>query len=270
MNNNYDLWVFGDSFVSSDDGNLFWVDIISKKFNGKDYYISQCDARDIQTIMDSYYKNLYNIKDNSLVIIFLPSLARLRYPKNKRYYSYNQESSFKTSDSNLSNYNNLEIFLHWPYKDYPNGTATDELQFPFNIFDYNELKRNEFVNYLYHTSDGKSQIAENSSNSISPIDFAKLLVANESTKTNWDMIFNSLKKTPNHRLIFYSWTDEYGSDVISKSEISKEVGFWDTKHDEFIETNGNSGVEWDEHFSTKMNREFANLIIRHNLEYFNI
>lgn len=262
MCNNYDLWIFGDSFVSSNDGDEFWVDIVKDKFNGTNYYISQCDARDVQTIMDSYYKNLSNIKDGSLVIIFLPSLARLRYPKSKEYHLQRQESSFRTNIlESVDDYDN-ELFLHWPYKNYSEGTATTELEFPFNIFDYNILKNNEFVNYLYDTVEGKNMIAKYSNNNISPIDFAKLLVANTSTKKNWNNIFSSLKKTFNYEIVFCSWTDEYDSSIVyGKNELTKEIGFWHTEHDDFVETNGKCGIEWDEHFSKKMHNAFSSWIM---------
>lgn len=270
-NNNYDLWIFGDSFVSSDDGNDFWVDIIKHKFNGTNYYISQCDARDIQTIMDTYYKNLFNIKNDSLVIIFLPSMARLRYPKNKKYYTEHKESSFRVSVADYTDICDTELFSHWPYKNYPNGTAIDELDFPFNIFDYNILKNNDIINYLYYTEDEHKKIKKSINDNISPIDFAKLIVANNSTKQNWNDIFISLKKTFNYEILFCSWTDEYETDIVyGKHQLTNEIGYWHTQHDEFIESGGKTGMEWDEHFSKKMHIGFSEWIMNKYTNYFNL
>ena len=82
-----DLWILGDSFTESNSDGNYWTDILIKQFNGENRYLNAGPGRDIQTTMDLFYKNIHNISDTSLVLIFLPTVARLRYPKKKEHFN---------------------------------------------------------------------------------------------------------------------------------------------------------------------------------------
>lgn len=265
MNSNCDLWIFGDSFTSTL-SDKYWTLRLKKKFKGNDFYLNSCDSRDIQTIMDSFYKNLHNISKDSLVCIFLPSLARIRYPKSPKLFDTICESNINTTTFNSDSYNFKELFIQWPYADYPNGKATKELDFPFNEFDYDKLNFNQKINYNYKKE--RDKLSE-SIDEISPIDFAKLLNTNESTAKNWNDIFFSIQKAFSFKVLFFSWTDEFDSNIVwTKEVITKKIGFWHTMAEEFDETNGVSGYQYDEHFSHKMHKSFYNLIISEFPQYF--
>lgn len=277
-----ELWVFGDSFASStiqhDEFGIHyssdWFSLLAKEFLGDLWFNEYCPARDVQTIMDNFYKNLHNIKEDSLVIVWLPSMARLRYPKKEIFFETNSEASYCTNSTNIisgeiQNFDKIEYFSHWPYLDYPSGIARPELDFPFDSFDFDDLDKTKSVTYDYFSSFSKQSIKQKIEEGISPIDFSKLLVANNATKENWNDIFNSLKKFCKFEILFVSWTDEYNSqNVVGKNKLTKEIGIWHTQHDEYNETNGESGLEWDEHFSTKMNENFAKWIIKKYPKYF--
>ena len=265
MKNSCDLWIFGDSFTSTF-SDKYWTLLLKKKFNGKNFYLNSCDSRDIQTIMDCFYKNLHNISKDSLVCIFLPSLARIRYPKSPKLFDTICESNINTTSSNTKSYNFKELFIHWPYADYPSGKATKELDFPFNEFDFNKLNFNQKINYNYKKERDKlSEAIEE----LSPMDFAKLLNANESTSQNWNDIFYSIQKAFPFKVLFFSWTDEFDSNIVwTKEVITEKIGFWHTMAEEFEETNGVSGYQYDEHFSHKMHKSFYNLITSEFPQYF--
>jgi hypothetical protein len=266
MNKNNDLWVFGDSFATSDGQSNDWFSLLVKKFSGNEYFNYYCPSRDIQTIMDTFYSNLYKINDESLVIIWLPSLARIRYPKNKKYFNKLHESSYVVSGDETPP---SEYFVHWPYDDFPNGTPKKELDFPFNTFDYNHLNKNNKVNYSYKTDEGQEMIQHALNDGIRPVDFSKLLNANDATAKNWTNIIESLKKYCKFEILFVSWTDEYKSDLIlGKSILTEKIGLWHTQHMDYVETNGKSGNEWDDHFSTKMHKKFSNWVIETYPKYF--
>jgi hypothetical protein len=57
--------------------------------------------------------------------------------------------------------------------------------------------------------------------------------------------------------------------VVGKSEITSNLGFWESLGDMWKETNGEQGVKADFHWSPKMHESFANYIIQRNSEYFN-
>lgn len=263
--NKKDLWVFGDSFAESNGKSNDWFGLILRKFTGSKYYNYYCPSRDVQTIMDTFYSKLYNISDDSLVIIWLPSLARIRYPKKSKYFNKLQESTYVSCDK----LNVEELFVHWPYKNFPDGTPKKELDFPFDTFDYDILNKNNKVDYWYNTENGYENIKYAVNSGVSMVDFSKLLNANEATSKNWTNIIESLKKYCKFELLFVSWTDEYKSDLIfDKTTLTEQIGIWHTQHDEFIETNGKSGNEWDYHFSIKMHQKFSNWVIDKYPKYF--
>lgn len=267
-----DLWTFGDSFSASSNSSE-WFNLLIGDFKGTSWYNNFCDSRDVQTIMDTFYRNLCNIKENSLVVIFLPTLARIRYPKKEVHFDKIFESSYLCVHGGEENMDNIEYFSHWPYREFPKGTPRKELDFPFDYLDLVKID-NKLVSYVYNNQEEQKEfrrLLQDDIDSIKPVDFAKLLKTNKANVENWNSIFESLKKFCKFNLIFVSWTDEYNSkNVFGKKELTEEIGMWHTKHDEFNETNGKSGLEWDEHFSTQMNKEFSKWIKNKYPNYFNI
>lgn len=265
-NPNSDLWIIGDSFSEMNSEGNYWTDLIIKSFNGNNKYVNACPGRDTQTIMDLFYKNIHNITDDSLVIIFLPSLSRLRYPKNSKYHKTFLESGIHKEINDNVKHNFDELFLHYPFEDYENNLTRKELDFPFNNFDYKKLSK-DLINYEYQNH---TEWEKEVDMGISQIDFAKLLLINESTRKNWSQIFYSIKKAFKFKVLFFSWTDEYDTEsVFTKKVLNNLIGYWHTLDDEYKETNGKSGLWADEHFSLKMHKSFAELIIKMNNSYFN-
>ena len=267
------FWVFGDSFASTAFEGYDWFGNLTDKFKGEYYYNYFCDARDTQTIMDSFYRNLCNITDDSFVVVWLPSLARLRYPKKEELFETMYEASFdtngKTQNGIPSNFDVTEYFNHWPYENYPEGTPRKELDYPFDTFDYFDLNLMNNVSYIYHNEDGE-EISRKLRFGVSPPDFYKFIQVSKATQQNWNSIFKSLKNFCKFEILFVSWTDEYDTEnVVGRTQLTEEIGFWHTKHDEYIETNGKSGIEWDEHFSKKMNNSFSSWIENKYPKYFN-
>jgi hypothetical protein len=267
-----DFWTFGDSFASCNN-ETDWFKILEKRFIGQSWYNQSCASRDVQTIMDSFYKNLCNIKDNSLVVIWLPTMARIRYPKSPRYFDKMFESLYYTNKQNnievTKDFNIYEYFSHWPYKNYPEGQPKYYLDFPFTTFDLSIIDKLTLMTYTYNNVDCQENIKKHLNFGVTPVDFAKFLVANKASSSNWNDIFSSLKKSCNFEILFVSWTDEYDiENVVCKEQLIDEIGFWHTNNEEYEETNGKFGRKWDEHFSTKMNKAFAEWIIKKYPNYF--
>lgn len=269
-----DFWVFGDSFASTAFEGYDWFGNLTESFKGKNYYNNFCDARDTQTIMDSFYRNLQNIKNDSFVVIWLPSLARLRYPKKEELFETMCEASYDTNGETENgiplNFDVTEYFNHWPYENYPEGTARKELDYPFNTFDYFDLNVMDTVNYTYYDEIGGYEVFRKLNFGVSPPDFYKFIQVSKASQKNWNSIFKSLKNFCNFEILFVSWTDEYDTEnVVGKTQLTKELGMWHTKDDEYNESNGTEGIQYDEHFSKKMNDSFSEWIIKKYPKYFN-
>lgn len=266
---NLDLWIIGDSFASNQN-NEYWPNILEKKFVGKNKFLNSTNCKDIQTIMDLFYKNTFNISKDSLVLIFLPSLARIRFPKKIDLFKKSTDTHNIFRNENNKQINFDELFIHWPYNDYPNTNGRDELEFPFDTFNFEGHQNSAHYNvglYYYENKElWKSQVV----GSVNNFDFARLLNANDSTTKNWNDIFYSIKKTFNFNVEFFSWTDEYDSNIVwTKQRITNEIG-WHTIHNDWEESNGIIGDRHDEHFSQKMHKSFSNMIVKMYSTHFEV
>jgi hypothetical protein len=262
------LWILGDSFTQNGIFNS-WPKLLQKKFIGEDVFLNSTISGDIQTIMDTFYKNMQVIKKDSLVLIFLPSLARIRFPKKKEYFDKNLATGTFIQNKNEISYNFDELFIHWPYKEYPNPDGVDELEFPFDTFNFNGHQNggSYYVGLYYYKN---RELWENAVvGNVNNFDFARLLLANSSTTKNWNDILQSIKNTFPFHIEFFSWTDELDPNIVwTKERITKEIGFWHTMNDDWNDTNGESGEEYDEHFSHKMHNVFTDMIIEKYPSYF--
>ena len=82
-----------------------------------------------------------------------------------------------------------------------------------------------------------------------------------------DIIEALYKITPCHKKFIYTWADFniLKSDYIyQKDWISENIfnGKWESLHEEFIRTNGKSGIEHDGHLSSECEVIMANYFIK--------
>ncbi len=227
------LWIIGDSFAENTPPpniNLqTWVNIISEKYKGESVGISCRASRDFQTILDMFLKNLKNISIDDFVILIIPSLNRVRLPLEKPRKDI--VSDYFIGDKSY-NENSLD----------ENG----KLEYPLS-----ELKGNEFKNDL-------------------SVGIWSITNASNSSKNNYLDIIQSLKEYLPFNIFVWSWSDEINSElVLNKSDIIKELGFWKTLNDVWIETNGNDGIGGDLHWSNETHTAFANYLIVKFPQFFN-
>jgi hypothetical protein len=63
----------------------------------------------------------------------------------------------------------------------------------------------------------------------------------------------------------------YKNDEIEDKKILiKEMGTWETLHEVYEKTNGEYGVQSDQHWSEKTNKLFYNYLINNKLKNFNL
>jgi hypothetical protein len=254
---NRKLWIIGDSFTGT--GPNSWVFKVCEQFIGERYYVSSRGSRDIQTIFDIFLHKLHKIEPNDIVILFLPTLSRFRLPLETPYIDveWTDDLLNKISDLNMNSMIGNQAYTSMVRAIPPIGEEELHrkqitLEWPLNtinanIFDANPIDTEpSFANISYMINNSKAVV------------------------DNWDRILKSVQSYVPFKLVCYSWTDEYHSDcVIGKSEITSNLGFWETLQNVWKETHSEYGVKDDHHWSNKMHEAFANYIIRTYPEYFN-
>jgi hypothetical protein len=86
---------------------------------------------------------------------------------------------------------------------------------------------------------------------------------------NWNSKLKSIKSYTKFKLLYYSWTNELDTSVVStKDVITNQLGFWETLQDVWNNTNGKRGDKADAHWSEDMNIKFAQHIIKSYPQYF--
>ena len=237
------LWIIGDSFTGSlPHPKKAWTQQICDKFKGNSYIVKSKPSRDIQTILDIFLRNIKDIKEDDFVILTIPSLARVRLPRNT-----------PTRDVEHSNLN-IDFESSKDYKDYFIGAwsytkETDDI----------EYRLEEPLFELTH------------SDCIDKTEIQAIINSSNASKQNYIDIFDSLIKYLPFKIFIWSWQNEFNCDIITnKDTITDEIGFWHTLYDEWKESNGLNGTQGDHHFSEKMHKAFADYVIVKFPEFFNL
>lgn len=233
------LWIIGDSFTGSGDDNLgsgswdSWCQQLCHNFNGDKYYVSSKGSRDFQTILDIFLKNLKNISNDDFVILTIPVLNRTRLPLKT------PTLDIEYADNRFDDLENrLNYFIG--SRSYVKENPLCELEEPLTGMDDEIITLNE------NMSENIWAISNSSNASI----------------TNYLKILESLKQYLPFEIFIWSWLDEVDSDlVLTKSQITQEIGVWETFHDVYINTDGKYGFFSNHHFSKKMHTLFASYII---------
>jgi len=253
------LWIIGDSFAGMYGFDKSWQYQLYTNFVGKHMYISSRGSRDIQTIFDIFLKNLHKIKPNDFVILIFPTLSRFRLPLKTSYMDVEWSNNM---DSDKKDESNTNIFIgnsayHSTKTDIPPIGEDDlhkrqfELEFPLNTFDEN----------IFQPNDPYKE--PNFANITQMINCSNGMV------NNWNAILKSIKLVVPFKLTYYSWTNELDAALVNtKDVITKDCGMWHTLHDEFTDTNGQTGIYFDVHWSNKMNEAFFKNIIKSYPQYF--
>ena len=231
--------LIGDSFVENltDVNNLnkrygfkTWVQLILD--NVKDYQVivDGQSSRDVQTIIDKWILSLNKINSDDILIICIPTFYRTRLPLKEENWSVREFEDFKIINKFIGA--NL----------YKEGDSH------FDSFNHSGFKLN-----------------------IDMINIYQVLNSTKSAITNYLEIIESLKKlTPCYTYLF-SWDEISKNDEIEDKKILiKEMGTWETLHEVYEKTNGEYGVQSDQHWSEKTNKLFYNYLINNKLKNFNL
>jgi hypothetical protein len=240
---NQKIWIIGDSFTGVQ--NESWIIKTCKHFKGDKYYTSSRGSRDIQTIIDIFLRKLHLINDNDFVILMLPTPERIRLPLANPMIDIEYSNEYFSKDDREKH---LDYFIG--SHQYEKDGSGKELEYPLTGLDENYIESSEY---------------ELNGN------LMKMISASKANINNFTEIIKSLKTYLPFPIVLFSWTDDYPSDIVmGRTQITTELGFWESLHDVYV-ANGRIGTgNADFHWSPKTNEAFANYIIKTYPDYFNI
>lgn len=235
------LWIFGDSFTGT--GNGQWTVKCCEKFKGDRYYVSSDGSRNTQTIIDIFLRKLQLIEPHDLVILILPTSNRVRLPLETPRIDVEHTNEYLNQDDRSKH---LDYFIgtHQYEKDRPEK----KLEYPLTDLD---------------------ELTLENSNSELNINLEKIVNSSKASIRNYSEIIKSLQTFVYFEMMVMSWTDEYEYPIISKNELTTEIGYWESLHDLWKKTKGVEGKKDDFHWSPNMHQSVSEYIIKKYPKYFN-
>jgi hypothetical protein len=181
---------------------------------------------DTQTIIENWIKLLPYIKEDDVIIICASDISRARYPfKEPGWYSLPFQPNANNAPEIGVNFDYAPVGYDPTNSEY--DERTDRLDVPF-------ATREEFKKYVRTDN--------------------VLLSTKAHDKNKIELIEALYKATPCHKKFIYTWADFniLKSDYIySKDWVSENImgGKWESLHEEWLRTNGESGIKDDGHLS---------------------
>lgn len=240
---NQKLWIIGDSFASVHNRDECWPWLLFKSFIGDRVILLSKGSRDIQSIIDIFLRYINEINKEDVVIFMLPTMARyrspLKHPKSINIYgNLENEDMLKNISCYHAELSKIDYFTGYNIED-DLGFLTQSLK--------------DFLN----ENNEKWDLLNRS------------LMSAESNIQNTNEILKSFVKYFPFKIILCSWSDDLDSSIVlTKEKIKNGIGEWHTMHDEWEETLGKYGNLSDFHWSKKMEKLFAEYIIKSYPEYF--
>lgn len=238
------LWVLGDSFCTEAINPPRWPQFLLEYFSQKyesrfitRYYNYANGGMDTQTIIDNWINLLPHIKENDAIIVCVSDISRTRFPL-KSKYTYTLPFQPNPNNAPLINCHFMYGQSAWDADS--TYQAIEHTDVPFTKpQEYRDFNRNQ--NYILTTkSYDKSKI---------------------------DIIESLYKITPCNKKFIYTWADfgilesEY---IHQKNWISENVfnTKWESLHEEWVRTNGESGHKDDGHLSSVCEKLMAEYFIK--------
>lgn len=235
------LWVLGDSFCDSR-----WSAIVSAYLTPSEKYPSPKHVKlynyaegsmDTQSILDNWIKLLPYMKENDAIVVCVSDISRTRFPMKLEYVYTLPHTPNPHFAPEINSY-----FRYAPvgYDPALETSKSYKLDVPFSDM-------------------GKFRDFSKLENSI--------LATSSYDNSKKDIIEALYKITPCHKKFIYNWTDDdiLKSDYIhSKDWITENImnGNWETQHQQWISSNGESGVRYDWHLSDGCEQLMADYFIK--------
>jgi hypothetical protein len=238
------LWIFGDSFCTESTHPDRWTEILLQYFQSKyesrfatRYYNYAQGSMDTQTIIDNWIKALPHMHEDDAIVVCTSDISRTRFPLKPNFV---HTLPFQPNPNNAPELNSY--FMYGPV-----GWDPTNCQIAINNTDVPFTNQEDFGNHSR---------AQN-----------YILNANSYNKSKIDIIEALYKLTPCKHKFVYTWVDWdiLKSDYIySKEWVNQNVmgGKWESLHQEWVRTNGKSGIEHDGHLSGDSEKMMADYFIK--------
>lgn len=218
------LYIIGDSFTRPCDYSKGfipfhhdWCRLLQSYNPHLELLVDGRPSRDVQTIIDIWIKTLPQLNDGDYLIICLPTFVRTRLPLTEKFWE----------TSNLND-NIINRFI---------GTSGYEL-------------------YMWDLLDD----IDGSIESIRQLDYQSQINASKSSVVNQLEVIESLIKVSKSKTIVFSWdvVDYHFDWMLDKNVIEKGIGLpYETLHEVWVRTNGETGMHGDGHWSGEYNKLFS-------------
>lgn len=239
------LWIFGDSFTAESDEPKRFASRLREYFQtayqkgelGVRYYNYSQGSMDTQTIIDNWLKVLPHMSENDAIIVCASDISRTRFPLKPEWV---HTLPHKPNPYGAPEINSYYMYGPVGWDPVNSHLSTDMLDVPFpTALEHRTFTRHQ--NWILNTKS---------------YDNSKI-----------DLIEALYKLTPCKKKFVYTWADWdilQSEHIHSKKWIDENLfdGNWETLHEEWIRTNGESGVKNDGHLSTGCEQMMAEYFIK--------
>lgn len=242
------FWVIGDSFCDSR-WSAFLTRYLQTKYTSllsetcilqtitKFYNYAEA-SMDTQTIIDNWIKLLPHMSEGDVIVACVSDISRTRFPKHSKLVNTLPFDPNRHNGPKINSYFKYAPVGYNPAND-PNNTR--KLDVPFS--DMNIFSK-----------------------------FAKLentiLATKSYNNSKIDIIEALYKITPCHKKFIYTWVDDdnmlKSENIYSKNWLTENVfdGKWETQHNDWVNTNGENGLQNDFHLSDKCDNIMSDYFIK--------
>lgn len=226
--------IIGDSFTMAPNPNdnvdnkplidIYWVQALKEKYPNATFFVDGDQSRDVQTMLDHWIKQIPKLNPEDFLIVCLPYLGRTRLPRVNYMGMYDEANNhyYETRFIGTMGYANRPDLL---LEHWGHDIEREEI--------YKMMEPQQIVN--------------------SSIAFCKNLVE----------VVTSLKQITPCKTYVFCWDYiNVENDVIEdRNHITKQIGYWETFHDQHKQSNGAKGMLGNLHWSFPYNKDFGKYVL---------
>jgi hypothetical protein len=232
------IFIIGDSFC---DGvmhsiekkppykQMHWVNYVDYHYKDTEVINDAFGSRDLQSMIDYWIKLFPILTENDRVIIGFSDAQRQRIP-------IEDEKDYRKLEWSGGVCKNMFLTRQWwsAYQDFKTTSAS-------NAFSENDMDK--------------------------MLDFLEVMNQSKTTSQNYKEVIESLYKVAPCKTYLFSWQDyhEYNLPkaycVEDRADLTGKLGGWTTMHQLAEETDGEEGLEHDQHWDYRTMESFGNYVI---------
>lgn len=232
------IFIIGDSFC---DGvmhsierkppykQMHWVNYVDYHYKDTEVINDAFGSRDLQSMIDYWIKLFPILTENDRVIIGFSDAQRQRIP-------IEDEKDYKKLEWSGGVCKNMFLTRQWwsAYQDFKTTSAS-------NAFSENDMDK--------------------------MLDFLEVMNQSKTTSQNYKEVIESLYKVAPCKTYLFSWQDYHQYNlpkaycVEDRADLTGKLGGWTTMHQLAEETDGEEGLEHDQHWDYRTMESFGNYVI---------